>query len=397
MHNFRSPGLSLLLAMCLLLLPSLPLIAADHADSPNAGFDRAADIADLFAFVDPNDATQVDLILTFAGFIVPGENNNFGTLDPNVRYRFSIENTGDATPDKFIDVFFDRRTPPNPQMASITLPDGTVVRAPVTNPSNTADTSPTPTVTTDAATGVTFFAGLADDPFFFDIPAFSRFIASVNAGSPDATVFERGRDTFAGYNVQAIALRLPAAMLRGSAGNTIGVAASTSRRQRQILLKDGTITGQGKWVAIDRMGNPAVNVALIPFARKNEYNVATTDDDANGRFADDIIATLTHLGTDQTHIGILANVAVLHGDFLRLDTSLANTGPGGGNNAGAGYPNGRRLADDTIDIILTIIANGAPLGDNVNANDMPLRDAFPYLAGAQQPRVPGTLDDSTRN
>src|SRR5262249_32737454 len=157
------------------------------------------------------------------------------------------------------------------------------------------------------------------------------------------------------------------------------------------------ITGQGKWVAIDRMGNPAVNVALIPFARKNEYNIATTDDDANGRFADDIIATLTKLGTDQSHIGILANVAVVHGDFLRLDTSLANTGPGGGNNARAGFPNGRRLADDTIDTILTIIANGAALGDNVNASDMPLRDAFPYLAPPQQPRVPGTLDDGTRN
>ena len=277
------------------------------------------------------------------------------------------------------------------------MPDGRVFTAPVTNPSATSATAPTPTITTDATTGVTFFAGLSDDPFFFDIPGFGRFVASVQAGHPDATVFQRGRDSFAGYNVQAIALRVPAVQLRGTAGNVIGVNATTSRRQRQILLKDGSIRGLGRWVAVDRMGNPAINVALIPFARKNEYNVATTEDDANGRFADDIIATLTALGTNATNIGILANVAVLHGDFLRLDTTLANTGPGGGDNASAGFPNGRRLGDDTIDTILFFIANQNALSDNANANDVARRDVFPYLGPPQQPRDSGTIDDLTRN
>ena len=145
------------------------------------------------------------------------------------------------------------------------------------------------------------------------------------------------------------------------------------------------------------MGNPAVNVALIPFGRKNEYNVSTTEDDANGRFAADIIATLHKFGTDDTNIGILANVAVLHGDFLRLDTALANTGPGGGDNAGAGFPNGRRLGDDMIDTILFFIANQHALSDNANANDVALRDAFPYLAPPHQPLETGTIDDNTRN
>ena len=396
MRYSRSPVLSLLLAVSL-LLPALPVVAADHADSPNAGFDRATDIADVFAFVDPVDPSQVVLVLTFAGFIVPGENSNFGTFDPNVQYKFSIENTGDATPDGFIEIRFGSRTPPTPQTATITMPDGRVFHAPATNPSATSATAPTPTITTDATTGVTFFAGLADDPFFFDIPAFGRFVASVQAGHPDATVFQRGRDSFAGYNVQAIALRIPAVQLRGTAGNVIGVNATTSRQQRQILLKDGSIRGLGRWVAVDRMGNPAINVALIPFSRKNEYNVATTEDDANGRFADDIIATLTALGTNATNIGILANVAVVHGDFLRLDTTLANTGPGGGDNASAGFPNGRRLGDDTIDTILFFIANQNALSDNANANDVARRDFFPYVGPPQQPREPGTLDDSTRN
>ena len=67
------------------------------------------------------------------------------------------------------------------------------------------------------------------------------------------------------------------------------------------------------------MGNPAVNVALIPFSRKDEHNFATPEDDAAGQFADDIVATLTALGTNATNIGILASVAVTNGDYLRLN------------------------------------------------------------------------------
>ena len=87
---------------------------------------------------------------------------------------------------------------------------------------------------------------------------------------------------------------------------------------------------------------------------------------------------------------------MVKGDFLRLNFSSANTGTGGGNNAGAGFPNGRRLRDDVIDTILFFIANQNTLGDNVNANDVPFRDTFPFLAAPQQPRASGT-DDNTRN
>ncbi len=145
------------------------------------------------------------------------------------------------------------------------------------------------------------------------------------------------------------------------------------------------------------MGNPAVNVALIPFARKDEHNFATPEDDADGQFANDIVATLTALGTNATNIGILASVAVTNGDYLRLNTQTANVGPMGGNNAGAGFPNGRRLADDTIDTILFFVANQNTLGDNVNASDVPPGNTFPFLALSQQPRDPGVIDDNTRN
>src|SRR5262249_51908687 len=145
-----------------------------------------------------------------------------------------------------------------------------------------------------------------------------------------------------------------------------------------------------------RMGNPAINVALIPFPRKNEYNLASPQDDADGRFAGDIIATLRALGTDDANIGILAGVAVARGDFLRLNLNLANSGPGGGDNANVGFPNGRRLGDDTIDTILFFVANQNTLGDNVNENDVRLRNRFPFFAPPQQPRDSG-VDDNTRN
>ena len=154
--------------------------------------------------------------------------------------------------------------------------------------------------------------------------------------------------------------------------------------------------GRGTFVNVDRMGNPAINTVLIPFARKDEYNFASTQDDAAGRFADDIVATLTKLGTNATNIGILASVAVTNDDFLRVDPTVANSGPGGGNNPGAGFPNGRRLGDDTIDTILFFVANQTPIGDGVNGNDVPLTNTFPFFAPPHQPLDAG-IDDFTRN
>jgi hypothetical protein len=253
-------------------------------------------------------------------------------------------------------------------------------------------------VTADAASGISFFAGLTDDPFFFDIPAFNRFVGSVLGGAPDGSLLSRGRDTFAGYNIQMITLSVPASLLTGSAGNVIGVSATTLRERNTHRSPKMDPKSAGSFVAIDRMGVPAINTALVPFARKDEYNRATTVDDAAGKFANDIVATLHALGTDDAHVGVLAGVAVTHGDMLHLDTSIANSGSQGGSNAGAGFPNGRRPADDVIDTILFLVTNeGLTTGDHVNANDVPFRDQFPFFAAAHQPLDTGVVDDNTRN
>jgi hypothetical protein len=411
--------LTIALSLILALAPAPWIGAADHGDGPGVGVDRSADTNDSYLFLDPNDNTKVVMILTVNGFIVPAEAVNFGVFDHNLRYRFEIEANGGPIPDGFIDVTFSEKTTSGatPQTATIRSTFFRTFTAPTTNPTLNA-TPPDPVITTDQNTGVAFFAGVPDDPFFFDIPAFSRFVGSVLAGAPNPGFFNRARDSFAGYNTLAIALSVPVSLLRSRLrvkNDSIGLNARTQRRVNSSSHNnnrskhhddddDDDCDDDRHWfspsrrnfVNVDRIGTPAVNVALIPFPRKNEFNKASTQDDADGRFANDIIATLTALGTNATNIGILAQVAVVRGDFLRLNLNQVNSGPGGGNNTGAGFPNGRRLGDDTIDTILFFVANQNPLGDNVNANDVPLRNMFPFLAPSQQPRDAG-VDDNTRN
>ncbi|MEJ7848040.1 MAG: DUF4331 domain-containing protein [Pyrinomonadaceae bacterium] len=92
-------------------------------------------------------------------------------------------------------------------------------------------------------------------------------------------------------------------------------------------------------------------------------------------------------------------------EYIRLNTAVPATAPGSVNRLGViggdlgGYPNGRRVGDDVVDITLRVAAgvllpgnscaggtancNQAPnnlLGDGVNQNDRAFRTSFPYLA-----------------
>jgi hypothetical protein len=368
---------------------------ADHGDAPLASNDTAADINDVYAFLDPNDNNQVVLILTFRGFIPAGENANFGQFDPRILYAYELETTGDAVADIAIGVTFNRQTsrtaPQTATVLAVRLPGFTPLFTFTarTTISSTAAAATPQDVQTDAATGIQFFAGMTDDPFFFDIPGFGRFTASVLAGATDVSQLTRGRDSFAGYNTMAIALRIPSTTL--TTGNSLGIGARTFR-----------ITGSLPAVTIleqlDRTGVPAVNVALTPFAVKDTYNTADPTRDVAGEFAGGIVQTLTNLGTNQGGINTLAGIAVTNGDLLRLNLNVPNNGNGGGTNAEAAFPNGRRLGDDVIDTIITIVTNGAvTTGDSVNGNELTFQNTFPFLALPNQPRAPGVLDDGTRN
>jgi hypothetical protein len=384
--------------------PLVQVRGADHAESTSVANDPGADIADVFAYLDPADNTKVILAMDVEGFIVPSELLNLSYFAPDILYRFEIENTGNAVADSTIDITFSPQTSRStPQTATIQLNgiNGNRAKsftAPTTVQTLNATANPY-TVTTNAPSGVSFFAGLTDDPFYFDIVGFNRFVGSVLGGTPDPTRLQRSRDSFAGYNIHMIALKVPAAMLRGTAGSVIGINGVTMRQRSSTRQSNGTVVNTGNYVQVDRMATPAVNTALIPFPRKNEYNAATPLDDANGVFAGDIVATLMALGTNSTNINILAGVAVVNGDFLRLNLDTPNNNLGFGQRITdpnyTGFPNGRRPGDDTVDTLLYLITNQAILmGDNVNSNELPFGATFPYFSAPNQPLENPAIDNT---
>lgn len=385
------------------LTPLAQVRPSDHIDSPTVAQDRGSDIADMWAFLDPNDNSQVILILSTQGFIVSGEHFGQVIFDHNIRYRFEIENTGDAKPDEFVDVLYSKglgRT--MNQTATIELPGDKKFTAPTT-PSDQEYKAPEFVITNNQETGAAFYAGVADDPFFLDDTGANRFVLSSikNPGRPNKSLLSErgGRDTYAGFNTLITAVSVPASMLRGKAGNVIGINAVTQRRENQRISDKGVVTGSGDWVTIDRDGGPLVNNGLVPPPRKDEYNAASTEDDAKGLFQADLVKSLKALATDDAHIAMLAKVAVEKGDILRLDLTVPNKGPQGGNNrdGGFGKMGGRRLVDDVVDIVFTIINNGSPLGDKVNGNEVPFLNSFPFVAKPTQPFPPGkNPDDHTR-
>lgn len=380
------------------ILPATPAAAADHAEATLVSGDPGADIADAFFFLSPLDNTRAVLAVTFEGFVVPSELLNIGHFSDQIVYRFEIENTGDAVPDRFIDITFeDQHSRSEPQTAHIYL--NGITQAPSFNALTTVQTlnaAPNPfVVTTDATSGAKFFAGMTDDPFYFDIPAFNRYTASVIGGTPNPALLQRSRDSFAGYNIHTIALELPVASLRGPAGNVVGLN-SVTLRPRNLARQPG-VTGKTFFYQVDRMATPAINTAAITFPRKNEYNAATPVNDAQGQFANTIIGTLQALGTSPANIAILASVAVTNGDYLRLNTATPNPSLGFGERATTqgyvGFPNGRRTGDDTIDVLFFYIFNQTILmGENVNSNDKPLQNSFPFFGTPHQPLENPAID-----
>ncbi len=419
--------------------------ASDHIDGPQLANDHASDINDMYFFLDPNDNSQVVLVMTINPFLISSEIIGQAIFDHNIRYRFEIENTGDAQTDAFLDVRFTRSVgrETGPQTATVTLPNGQTFTAFTNVPSQGADSSntqpPPLTVTTDSASGVSIFAGVSDDPFFLDNTAANRFVLSsvANPGNPNRAIFANragfnakdgsdpnadnqgpaprqgsnagqnqgaGRDTYAGFSTLTIAVRAPAALLRGAPnkanlqGNLLGLNGVTQRQRFQIVQTHGQVVASGPFVTVDREGVPLVNNGLIPPSRKDEYNGSTPADDASGRFRADLITSINNFGTNAANRDMLLGMIQVNGDLVRMDLRVPNTGPGGGNNTNGGPANmgGRRLQDDVADATFTLLNNGAPLGDFVDRNDFIFGNLFPFVAPQVMPNPNGLNSKDTR-
>jgi hypothetical protein len=257
--------------------------------------------------------------------------------------------------------------------------------------------------------GARVFAGQRDDPFYIDLGAI---FDTLNLRNP-------GVDMLSGFNVHSIALEVPASWLtedeEGVADTEspiLGGYASTYRRSTSVLrpgsdvedIDDSTIDdnrqNEGDWVQVQRLANPLVNEVIIGTEDKDRWN--SLDPSRERRFLkyyrDPRLVTALEavFGADAEPLMDLRDVFLTYtpgrygrlSELLRLDISvapvpLAEQDPltvlGGDN---AGWPNGRRPIDDVTDVAIRVVggANFATAGDNVNANDLPLPDSFPFLS-----------------
>lgn len=200
-----------------LLAPGLGGMAADHLDPPartdpsmDSTPDRAADIADLFAW---HTDTSVVLALTFAG---PQSTDNPGTYDRDVIYTINLSNAAPRTSaDMPIHVRFGPGTTEGSQGVSIEgLPGvtGALTGAVETN------------LMQD---GVKARAGLFDDPFFFDLQGFK------DTAATGTLSFDSTRDFFAGQNLTGVVIEIPKDRI-ANGDNPVDVWATTARFGGQL-------------------------------------------------------------------------------------------------------------------------------------------------------------------
>ena len=190
------------------LLPGEPEVveAADHTDAPLATSEAMLDITDVYAF----RPTGTDN-LCVAICVNPVTGTPTGNLfDNNGIYEAYIDNTGDNVADATARITFSGTAP---QQFTITGLTSTPITGDVS-------TGATPNVVTSM--GVSAFAGLRDDPFFFDLVGFQDFTTMLyNPDNGLRLTATNGSpaDTFAGGNVCAIVFEFPITAVNGSPTN----------------------------------------------------------------------------------------------------------------------------------------------------------------------------------
>jgi hypothetical protein len=373
--KFLNQTVAVAMAAVITISPVAPVFAADHRDSPAINGDGRADLLDVYAFLNPNDPSKVVLALTVNPLTIGGAAQI--AFADDVLYQFKIDNNGDFKEDLVIQAIFTPAVP-GPQQFTVlgpTKPKKTGAQNAVLKTGETITGPADGTITTQG--DVKVFAGLRDEPFFFD----QIFIFRALGILPGGAITNRGPgiNFYAGLNVSALCVEVPAAALRGAEGNqTIRVWSTTSR---SVVTKRST-TKPNKdtpsYVQIDRTALPTLNTVLIPKPLKDAFNQTTPDRDV-ALYANVASNSLFAINSDAAYSDTTARTVLLP-DVLTLD--LTSTG---------GFPNGRRPQDDVIDAVLNIASNGAVTSDNVPTNDKTFLSDFPFLATPHDPSevIPG--------
>lgn len=279
--------------------------------------------------------------------------------------------------------------------------------------------------------GVSVFAGTVADPFFIDLgAAFDSFNFRSHAGGGVLTPTQDKDDhsnlapnAVSGFNVNTIAFEVPIKLLTSDGSlhsakdprAVIGAWATTSRHQLTVRRSPLPATDSGNFYQVQRLANPLINELIIGTGAKDRWSMEQPKNDK--QFAsydlDPLLARVfnavyginiptpprTDLLPLVTYAAPIAPAGTPAGpiaDLLRLNTGVPATplakrsrlGLLAGD--GAGFPNGRRVTDDVVDITARVVAGGvlihkfnvAPnnlIGDGVNATDVPTQESFPYV------------------
>jgi hypothetical protein len=423
--------------------------ASSHREAPLVSADPQVDATDLYAFRSPDKPNTVTFISSWIPFEEPAGGPNFYTWAERTNYDINIDNDGDARPDVIYRWRFDTHyrngsgqflynTGPVTSLGdtdlniyqtydltrfrnghwSMLLDNARVVPSNVgaaSMPNYNANLFDAGIRTKD---GQASWVGQSDDAFFLDLRVFDLLYG--------ADLSEAGDDTLEGFNVNTIALQVPRWVVRGPNDSVVGVWTTASRPSMVVQKADGTRSYSGAYVQVSRLGMPLVNEVVVPVGVKDYFNGSKPKDDAQflGAVQDPILPRVVNAvyptffptipdsdpGTNGIQRSDLISVFLTglqglnkpHGvqasEMLRLNIDTPLCGVGGapackmlGVIAGdpQGFPNGRRLSDDTIDIALRV-AMGLlldphdpavdTLGDGVDANESSFNATFPYVA-----------------
>jgi hypothetical protein len=424
---------------------AVPLgFGSSHREAPNTSMDPTADDTDVYAFTANDAPGALTVVANWIPLEDPAGGPNFFRFDDRAHYYVNVDNTGDGKADIRYEFKFKTKVRNKnsflyalPGVSSLKDPklniiqhysvvretfrkgrqtgERTIARRVPVGPSNAGPkTFPNYGALASAAVhglagGGKVFAGQREDAFFVDLgttfDAINLRKATGNSGG--------GKDDLAGYNVHAIVLQVPKGQVTRDhkpvaspkAGNAVvGVWSSTERKQIRVTRHR---RARSHWVQVSRLGNPLVNEVVIPLGKKDQFNRTKPDRDAAlyGKYVLNpelaaVMNALFHVNApehNRTDIvtalltGIPGVTAIgkhpAAADTLKINLGVPpNPNPNrfgviGGDNAG--FPNGRRLGDDVVDISLRVVAgylkgNKVPLGDGVDRNDKPFLTSFPY-------------------
>ena len=284
-------------------------------------------------------------------------------------------------------------------------------------------------------TNVSVFAGTVDDPFFIDLGAAfdtgnfrtgASGVPGVLTPTEDAANANFAPDTVSGFAVNAIAIQVPITWLTStgkveaptSTAATIGVWGATYRpritiRRSPLAELDfprvvNPLTADRAFRQVQRLGNPLINELIIGIGSKDRWSLDQPVNDSQFASYDldppfvTIVDSLyqallpgaltsppaprTDLLPLVTYMPPIAATGTTAGpiaDLLRLNTGVAPTAPGTASRLGlltgdgAGFPNGRRLADDVVDITLRIAVGGVVAGNECGADHTSACNVFP--------------------